>query len=261
MRIRTLLGPSLTPAAVPTGSTLVCKVRTAGPRSAPTALLVNAPVTALSVSAPGLPLVVGGTQRQPSAMLTRGGVLFPTVAKYSSQTPSVLSVVNNLVHPVGSFPAMRQTGTVQGSACGLSGTAPLRTTPYNSLAGGYYHSLALSSGGGVVAWGYNGYGQTTVPAAAQSGVVAVAAGDYHSLALSAGGVVAWGYNGSGQTTVPAAAQSGVVAIAAGNTHSLALKANGSVVAWGYNSYGQTTVPAAAQSGVVAIAAGSFTIWR
>ena len=48
--------------------------------------------------------------------------------------------------------------------------------------------------------------------------------------------------------------SGVVAIAAGQFHTVTLKQDGTVVAWGYNKEGQTTVPAGL-SGVVAIAAG------
>ena len=68
---------------------------------------------------------------------------------------------------------------------------------------------------------------------AQSGVTAIAAGDYHTVALKSDGtVVAWGDNGYGQTTVPVAAQSGVTAIAAGGYHTVALKNDGTVVAWG-----------------------------
>jgi hypothetical protein len=127
--------------------------------------------------------------------------------------------------------------------------------------------VALKSDGSVLAWGCVGAdaGQCTVPAEAGGGVVAIAAGKYHSLALgSRGGVLAWGCspgNDYGQCTVPAAAGSGVVAIAAGSYHSLALKSNGSVLAWGCGfggaNYGQCTVPAAAGGGVTAIAAGAY----
>src|SRR5262245_32914045 len=122
----------------------------------------------------------------------------------------------------------------------------------------------------VVAWGYNQAGQTTAPLAAQSGVTAIAAGGYHTVALKNDGtVVAWGNNDYGQTTVPASAQNGVTAIAAGSFHTVALKNDGSVVAWGWNGFGQVTgtnAPFSATaspvtlggqvlSGVTAIAAG------
>jgi len=65
--------------------------------------------------------------------------------------------------------------------------------------------------------------------------------------------MAWGLNSDGQGTVPAGL-SGVVEIAAGEAHSLALRADGAVVAWGDNTYGQcSTGPA--WGGVIAIAAG------
>jgi hypothetical protein len=116
-------------------------------------------------------------------------------------------------------------------------------------------TVSAAPAGSVVAWGYNGYGETDVPMAAQSGVTAIAA-SFHTVALkNDGSVLVWGANDFGQTNVPITVQSGVTAIAAGNSHTVALKNDGSVVAWGRNDDGQTTVPVAAQSGVTAIAAG------
>ena len=72
-------------------------------------------------------------------------------------------------------------------------------------------------------------------------------------AAPTGVVAAWGGNSDGQTDVPAGL-SGVTAIAADGWHSLALKSNGTVVAWGGNDNGQTDVPVGL-TGVTAIAAG------
>jgi hypothetical protein len=72
-------------------------------------------------------------------------------------------------------------------------------------------------------------------------VVAIAAGEFHSLALKAdGSVVAWGRNFHPVTTVPESAQTRVAAIAGGGQHALALKTDGTVVAWGLDSLGQVT---------------------
>ena len=107
--------------------------------------------------------------------------------------------------------------------------------------------------GRVVAWGSNQYGQADVPAGL-TGVIAVAAGSAHSLALHADGhVTAWGRNDSGQTNVPPGLTD-VVAIAAGGNHSLALHADGRVTTWGSHHYGQTSVPEGLTD-VVAVAAG------
>lgn len=114
---------------------------------------------------------------------------------------------------------------------------------------------APASQGFVVAWGNNDSGQTNVPGGL-SGVVAVAAGGGHSLALRSGGTVAsWGLNTYGQVNVPSGLN-GVVRVAAGvsASHSLALRSDGTVVAWGFNVGGQTNVPAGL-SGVVAVAGG------
>jgi hypothetical protein len=123
-----------------------------------------------------------------------------------------------------------------------------------AVSGGEYYSLALKDGG-VIGWGSNDYGVLNIPSTVLSGVSAIASGSYHSLALKNGAVIAWGMNVAGSTNVPSAAQSGVVAMCAGYLHSLALKSDGSVVAWGWNNMGQCDVPVAAQSDIVAIAAG------
>jgi hypothetical protein len=137
-------------------------------------------------------------------------------------------------------------------------TVPAGLSGVMAIAGGMLHTVALKSNGTVVAWGYNWYGQTTVPAGL-SGVTAIAAGGYHTVALKSDGtVVAWGCNCQGEATVPAGL-SGIVAIAAGANHTVALKNDGTVVAWGSNSAGQTSVPVGL-SGVVAIAAaGTHTV--
>jgi uncharacterized delta-60 repeat protein len=71
-------------------------------------------------------------------------------------------------------------------------------------------------------------------------VVAIAAGGYHSLVLRADGtVLAWGWNEYGQTSVPESL-SNVVAIAAGFQHNLVLQADGRIVGWGWNEYGQAS---------------------
>jgi alpha-tubulin suppressor-like RCC1 family protein len=158
-----------------------------------------------------------------------------------------------------------------------------------AIAAGAFHNLALAADGAVWAWGYNHTGQLgdgttatrTSPVqvlAAGSGVVAIAAGYGHSLALREDGtVLSWGYNAEGQlgdgTTsqreipLPIPGLTGVSAIAAGWFHSLALKDDGATWAWGMGIYGQlgsgtqanASVPLAVAglAGVSGISAGHF----
>lgn len=186
-----------------------------------------------------------------------------------------------------------------------NGVSEQRTTPVAvtamtdtyAVAVGSSHTVAIKGNGTAWAWGQNssgqlGNGNTTTqanPVPVQGlvdQVVAVAAGNSHSLALTmpGGKVWAWGENGSGQvgnnsTTdqpsavavkLPSLAQlDGVVAIAAGADHSMALKSDGTVFVWGENSShqignGSTTVDQktalqlSGLTGVVAIGAAANT---
>lgn len=82
-----------------------------------------------------------------------------------------------------------------------------------------------------------------------SGVTAVAAGATHGLALLSGGtVMAWGQNSYGEigngtiqtrqeTPVAVSGVSGVSAISAGRQDSVALLGSGTAMTWGINQYG------------------------
>lgn len=129
---------------------------------------------------------------------------------------------------------------------------PAIATNATAIAAGDWHNLALKADGKVVAWGDNNIGQCDIPTNL-TGVVAVAAGGYHSLALTTNGtVVGWGADFDDQATPPPQL-SNVVAVAAGTWHSLALLGSGAVLGWGDNSSGQTTVPPDLDN-VIAIAA-------
>ncbi|MCW1925038.1 putative Ig domain-containing protein [Luteolibacter arcticus] len=122
-----------------------------------------------------------------------------------------------------------------------------------AIAAGESHSLALRQDGTVAGWGNNANNRATPPTGLID-AIAISAGRYHSVALRAGGtVVGWGQDSSAQATPPAGL-SGVSAIAAGGMHTLALKTDGTITGWGANSYGQATPPAGLNT-AVAIAAG------
>ena len=65
------------------------------------------------------------------------------------------------------------------------------SNPVGSVTSAPPTVLTVNAGapGTVVAWGANDDGQTTVPVAAQSGVTAIAAGQYHTVALLGTGLV------------------------------------------------------------------------
>ena len=110
--------------------------------------------------------------------------------------------------------------------------------------------------GQVLVWGdYNANPHLTNVPPSATNVIALAAGDYHCLALRADGtVVAWGYNNTGPANVPPDLTN-VVSVAAGSTHSLALRSDGTVTMWGvfFGTSDNTVSPSA--TNVVALALG------
>jgi alpha-tubulin suppressor-like RCC1 family protein len=131
------------------------------------------------------------------------------------------------------------------------------------IAAGYKHSLVLSSDSKVYATGYNNKGQlglgnndnennfTEVTLPTSANIIAIAAGDYHSLVLTSDGkVYATGSNSDGQlglgnndnknsfTEVTPPTNANIIDIAAGGDYSFILTSDGKVYATGLNFYGQ-----------------------
>ncbi|MFN8491612.1 MAG: SdrD B-like domain-containing protein [Caldilineaceae bacterium] len=135
------------------------------------------------------------------------------------------------------------------------------TSGVSAISAGGIHTCALTTSGGVVCWGSNGFGQlgtgnnndSNVPVPVSgltSGVSAISAGTRHTCALTTnGGVVCWGHNYFGElgngnnndSNVPVPVSgltSGVSAISVGDSHTCALTTSGGVVCWGWNLSGQ-----------------------
>jgi alpha-tubulin suppressor-like RCC1 family protein len=154
-------------------------------------------------------------------------------------------------------PGCAQAGTVIAWGDDRHGQSDVPSGLSNVVAvsAGEWHSLALKADGTVVAWGANNSGQGSVPSGL-SNIVIIAAAGFHNLAIKADSTVtAWGQNDYGQCNVPAGL-SNVVAVSGGWTHSLALKSDGTVVAWGNNDQGQATVPFDLTT-VVSISSGEY----
>jgi len=135
--------------------------------------------------------------------------------------------------------------------------------PLTSLTTGYSHTCGVGPGGVAFCWGLNAFaalgngtlgGATAVPITPASGGVSfstIAAGGYHSCALTqAGEAWCWGWNLEGQTGIGVVgspiilpqrvADGGLrfVQLTAGDSHTCALTSAGAAYCWGGNGRGE-----------------------
>jgi cysteine-rich repeat protein len=154
----------------------------------------------------------------------------------------------------------------------------------SAVSCGAAHTCALMDGGGVKCWGGNWVSQlgdgTTEERYAPvdvsgltSGVIAVAAGSYHTCALiGTGGVRCWGENEDGQLGIGSTMDhstpqsiiglSSVTQLAAGGHHTCAVSTGGAMRCWGRNDFGQqgdgTTGPNYTPYPVTGLSSGTAT---
>jgi alpha-tubulin suppressor-like RCC1 family protein len=225
------------------------------------------------------------------------------VGPLSNPTPSVVLGASNIIAiAAGGFHslALKSDGTIlswgngglgqlgNGAATGGFNPTPsavIEASNIVAIAAGNQHSLALKADGTILSWGYNLEGQlghgyyddfirpiaNPFPSAVNnaSNIVAIAAGDNHSLALTSDGTtLSWGggyYQGQGTTGgnnfTPSAVigASNIVGIAAGYYFSLALKSDGTILSWGEGTLGQLGYPAFGPSAITSAVIGASNI--
>ncbi len=137
---------------------------------------------------------------------------------------NVVKIAAGSFHTIGlkSDGSLLVTGGYLGAQTGL-GNIPSFSDPITAVSAGLETNSVLS-GTQPTTWGITENGTVPSLYGLWYGWTALASGNYHELLLGAsGGVSAYGRNSEGQTEVPLMAQSGVDAIAAGAFHSMALK--------------------------------------
>lgn len=118
--------------------------------------------------------------------------------------------------------------------------------------------FVLTNDGEAAYAGFQQNAFSTVPEAAKSGVVDIAATSFTSAALKEDGtVIIWGNVSRGERDIPEH-EGKIVKIYGGRYHYTALTDKGEVLSWGHNQFGQTNVPAFdAKDPVVDIYAGFY----
>lgn len=247
---------------------------------------------------------IGGATRTALALAMIGAsamsaeALEPTAATVvSSASPAVVQSQVTLSATILRYAVSAVTDAASGMVDFRDGSASIGTAPLDArgvgrvVTAGAFHTCAINYSGGAMCWGDNTYGQIgnnshmwrLIRADVQgltSGVQQIAAGDYHTCALTmTGGVKCWGRNTHGQlgnaamtdSAVPVdvvGLSSGVSAITAGSDHTCALTTSGGVMCWGQGDFGRLgdgssidkTVPVAVSglsTGVVEIGASLY----
>jgi alpha-tubulin suppressor-like RCC1 family protein/subtilisin family serine protease len=201
------------------------------------------------------------TSGSQATLTVQGNVMLQAAFGFAPPPGTVWTWGWNAYGQLGDNTLVNRTGPVQVVGPGGSGFL----TGILAAVGGNSHTLALRSDGTIWAWGSNTYGQlgdgTTTqrraPVQVRSGggylggILAVAAGYGHNLALKSDGTLwSWGRNNWGQLGANSTANrsaagpvvgpggtgclAGVVGLACGNGHSAVVRSDGTVWAWGWN---------------------------
>ena len=217
------------------------------------------------------------TQRFPSLIETNSGAPFASISQLALgySHACVLSQVGT-VHCWGDN-EMGQLGNGSTVASASPKQINALSTGVRSIAAGHAHNCAINSGGSVLCWGYNAFGQLgtgtnankTTPNSAISqeflptnSVSSLALGRAHSCALLTDKTVkCWGNNDYGQlgdaqaeaslTPVAVNGIANVQQLVSGHAHLCALLLDGSVTCWGSNLLGESGVAIDASAPIVA----------
>ena len=234
------------------------------------AIAAQSSTVASAAPLPLLPIVAGGDRH--SLVLAGDGTLWTFGENFSGQLGTT---INNGTEDPNPVPTQVMANV-------------------QAVAAGAYHSMALKTDGTLWTFGDNSCGQlgfetnsgtgnaNPVPTQVMADVIAIAAGSFHSMALTSDGDLwTFGCNFEGElgthtnsgnrlpNATPLDVMSDVGVIAAGAFHSLALKTDNTLWAFGLNQDGQLGDPLTAgdetdnpdpvqvRTGIATIAAGGF----